>query len=72
MMPTVSRHAVIGNDHADGRVELAEAAQHPVLALILVVALDSHRGEQLPGDALRCCLTVNRRNADAGLLVTNR
>ncbi len=37
-------------------------------------AVDPHRGEQLPGDALRCCLTVNRQNADAGrgLRVTNR
>jgi hypothetical protein len=42
-----------------------EAAMHPVLALVLVVALDSHCREQLLGDALRCCLTVSRRNIDA-------
>ena len=29
-------------------------------------ALDSHLGEQLLGDVLRCCLTVSRRNVDAG------
>ncbi len=44
-------HAVIGHDHADRRVELAEAAQHPVLALVLVIARDPHGGEQLLGDA---------------------
>jgi len=45
------KHAVIGNDHADRRVELTEATQHPVLAIVLVIALDPHRGEELFGDA---------------------
>ena len=43
--------AIVGHDHADRCVELAEAAQHPVLPLLLVVALDSHRAEQLLGHA---------------------
>ena len=45
------QHAIVGHDHAYRRVELTEAAQHPVLALVLVVAFDPHRGEQLLGDA---------------------
>src|SRR6202035_3648909 len=45
------QRAVIGHDHAYRRVELTEAAQYPVLALILVIARDPHRGEQLLGDA---------------------
>ena len=42
--------AVIGDDDRDGCVELAEAAQHPVLARGLVVALDVHGREELFGD----------------------
>ncbi|MEY9726558.1 hypothetical protein ABIA07_002459 [Bradyrhizobium yuanmingense] len=44
------KHAVIGQHQRDRRVELAEAAQHPVLPHRLVVACDSHRAEQLLGD----------------------
>src|SRR3984885_6959765 len=46
---TAVQHAVIGHDHADRRVELTEAAQHPVLAHLLVITRDPHRGEQLLG-----------------------
>ena len=42
--------AVVGHDHRDRRVELAKAAQHPVLAPGLVVPFDAHGGEQLLGD----------------------
>ena len=43
-------HAVIGQHQRDRRIELAEAAQHPVLPHRLVVARDPHRAEQLLGD----------------------
>ncbi len=43
--------AVVGDDHASGRIELAEAAQNPVLSRILVVAFDAHGAEQLLGYA---------------------
>ena len=43
--------AVVGDDHADRRVELPKAAQHPVLAHLLVVRVDAHGAEQLLGDA---------------------
>ena len=49
--PVVREHAIIGDDHAHRRVELPKAAQHPVLAHLLVVAGDAHGGEQLLGDA---------------------
>ena len=42
--------AVIGDDHAHRRIELAEAAHHPVLPRVLVVARNAHRREQLLGD----------------------
>src|SRR5271170_2233058 len=45
------QRAVIGHDYADRRVELTEAAQHPVLAPFLVVTRNPHRSEQLLGDA---------------------
>ncbi len=39
------QRTIICHDHAYRRVELTEAAQHPVLALVLVVARDPHGGE---------------------------
>ena len=47
----IGQFAVIGDDDADRCVELAEAAQHPILSLLLVVARDPHRFEQLDGAA---------------------
>src|SRR5690606_34961349 len=46
---TVDR-AVVGDDDGHRRVELPKAAQHPVLAPLLVLAGDAHRPEQLLGD----------------------
>jgi len=43
----VGQFAVIGDDDADRRIELAETAQHPILPPLLVVARDAHRFEQL-------------------------
>ena len=42
--------AVIGQHQRHRRVELAEAAQHPVLPHRLVVARNTHRAEQFLGD----------------------
>src|SRR3954469_15568876 len=47
----VLEHAIIGDDDAYRRVELPEAAHHPVLAPVLVLARDPHGGEQLLRDA---------------------
>ncbi len=41
---------VVGQDQRDRGVELAEAAQHPILSHRLVVAGNPHRPEQLLGD----------------------
>src|SRR5690606_33926969 len=48
---TAVEDAIVGDDHADWRVKLAEAAEHPILAAFLVVARNAHSGEQLLGDA---------------------
>ena len=41
------QRAVVGDDDRGGRVELPEAAQHPVLARLLVVASDAHRAKRV-------------------------
>src|SRR3546814_11937378 len=43
------QHPVIGDDDAGGRIELTEAAKHPVGTLRLVVPRAPHRAEQLLG-----------------------
>src|SRR5205823_11132172 len=43
-------HAVIGQHQRHRRVELAKAAQHPVLPHRLVVARNPHRAKQFFGD----------------------
>src|SRR6202012_4571820 len=61
-------HAIIGDDHAHRRVELAKAAHHPVLPALLVVARDFHGAEQLLGDAdLAFAMHARERLADAKL-----
>src|SRR3546814_19404507 len=44
------QHPVIGDDDAGGRIELTEAAKHPVGTLRLVVPRAPHRADQLLGD----------------------
>src|SRR4051812_14407405 len=48
---TGRKPAIVCDDHADRRVELAKAAQDPFLPLLLVISRNSHGAEQLLGNA---------------------
>jgi hypothetical protein len=44
-------HAVISDNHTDGRIELAKTAQHPILPRVSIIARDPHCGKQLLSNA---------------------
>ena len=54
----------VDNDHADGRVELTEAAQYPVLALVVALEIPMSRRNAMPSVACQPLV------ADAGQVLS--